>query len=115
MTTEQILTDLMSISSQTAKSVAEIVIDNQNGDAPTDFKFVPLVALTDLINDVRAREQEEKDREQYTKPVKKFLFVEDGSVDCDKLTEDLSIKNPEIKVVVYRQGAREPQLKDISE
>ena len=46
------------------------------------------------------------------KPVKKFLFVEDGSIDLD-LVEVLGARNPEIKVVVYRQGSSRPQLVDI--
>lgn len=112
MTTEQILTDLMSISSETAKSVGEIVKDNETSVAPIDFKFVPLFVLTDLIKRVRGVEEQEKRNEELKKPIKKFLFVEDGSVDYDELTEDLSVKNPEIKVVVYRAGAREPQLID---
>lgn len=46
-------------------------------------------------------------------PYTKFLFVEDGSVDTDSLEKDLIKRNPEIKVVVYRQGATMPQLVDI--
>ena len=46
-------------------------------------------------------------------PVKKFIFVEDGSVDADELTEMLSATNPEIKVIVYRQGGREPSLVEV--
>ena len=48
-------------------------------------------------------------------PYTKFLFVEDGSVDTDSLEKDLKKHNPEIKVVVYRQGAVMPQLVDIKE
>ena len=49
------------------------------------------------------------------KPYTKFLFVEDGSVDTDSLEKDLRKRNPEIKIVVYRQGAAMPQLVDIKE
>ena len=45
--------------------------------------------------------------------VKKFLFVEDGSVDLDELG-NLGITNPEIKVLVVRQGGRIPELIDTS-
>ena len=114
MSTEQVLTELMRMSSITNRSIDEIVKDKENG-VPLDFKFIPLAELTRFIDDIRAREQFEKGEEKMKAPVKKFLFVEDGSVDCDTLTKDLSIKNPEIKVVVYRQGAREPKLKDITE
>lgn len=48
-------------------------------------------------------------------PYTKFLFCEDGSVDTDALEKDLRKHNPEIKVVVYRQGANAPQLVDIKE
>jgi hypothetical protein len=48
-------------------------------------------------------------------PYTKFLFCEDGSVDTDSLEKDLRKHNPEIKVVVYRQGANAPQLVDIKE
>ena len=46
-------------------------------------------------------------------PYMKFLFIEDGTVDIDSLEKDLRKRNPEIKVVVYRQGATMPQLVDI--
>jgi len=114
MNTENVLTEIMRVCSITNKSIEEIVTDKDKG-VPTDFKFVPLMALTQLIDDLRAREVQEQEEAKRNTAVKKFLFVEDGSVDCDELTEDLAVKNPEIKVVVYRQGAREPQLKDIAD
>ena len=46
------------------------------------------------------------------KTIEKFLFVEDGSVDIDELGS-LSITNPEIKVIVVRQGGRVPELKEV--
>ena len=45
------------------------------------------------------------------KEVEKFLFVEDGSVDLDEL-DSLTITNPEIKVLVVRQGGRVPEIKE---
>ena len=44
-------------------------------------------------------------------PVEQFLFIEDGSIDLKEL-KDLKIRNPEIKIVVYRQGSVPPILKD---
>nr|DAM56595.1 MAG TPA: hypothetical protein [Caudoviricetes sp.] len=44
--------------------------------------------------------------------IKKFLFVEDGSVDIGDLGKRLA-GNPEIAVVVYRQGSLPPQLVDV--
>lgn len=48
------------------------------------------------------------------KPYTKFLFVEDGSVLAETI-RDIEERNPEIKTVVYRQGAHIPQLVDIKE
>lgn len=48
------------------------------------------------------------------KPYTKFLFVEDGSVLAETI-RDIEERNPEIKTVVYRQGANAPQLVDIKE
>lgn len=114
MTTEQVLTELMRMSSITNRSIDEIVKDKENG-APLDFKFVPLEILTRFVDDMRAREEQERKDEKLKKPIKKFLFVEDGSIDCDDLVCDLSIKNPEIKVIFYRQGSCPPQLKEVTE
>lgn len=46
-------------------------------------------------------------------PIKYFLFVEDGSI-VEETKNDIEQRNPEIKVVVYRQGARVPELKEIT-
>lgn len=46
--------------------------------------------------------------------VKRFLFVEDGSVDTDDLAAQLE-NNPEIAIVVYRQGSTPPQLVEVKE
>lgn len=51
--------------------------------------------------------------EQVTTPIQKFIFVEDGSVDADELIEGLGMSNPEIKVIVYRQGAKPPELVEV--
>lgn len=58
-----------------------------------------------------SQDKNRKPKQPYTK----FLFVEDGSVDTDSLEKDLKKHNPEIKIVVYRQGAIMPQLVDIKE
>lgn len=47
-------------------------------------------------------------------PYTKFLFVEDGSVLAETI-RDIEERNPEIRTVVYRQGAQMPQLVDIKE
>lgn len=65
-------------------------------------------------NDGVKTASQSKNRKQ-KQPYTKFLFVEDGSVDTDSLEKDLRKRNPEIKIVVYRQGAAMPQLVDIKE
>ena len=47
-------------------------------------------------------------------PISQFLFIEDGSVDADDLIKTLKKRNHDITVVVYRQGARVPQLVQIA-
>lgn len=45
--------------------------------------------------------------------VKQLLLVEDGSVDTDDLKDYLGESNPEIKVVIYRQGSTPPILVEL--
>lgn len=42
-----------------------------------------------------------------------LLFVEDGSVNIEKLRRTLKRRNPEIEIVVYRQGAAMPIVRDL--
>lgn len=51
-------------------------------------------------------------RKQRIKSFKKILYIEDGSVDLNRI-DDLCDANPEIFVIVYRQGAMQPELVDI--
>lgn len=78
---------------------------NKNGNVK--MKDIEL-AITHFITECTNAEKEDI-------PVKKFLFVEDGSVDSDELTERLADTNPEIKVVIYRQGSARPQLQEVDE
>lgn len=55
----------------------------------------------------------EKTCNEFPPKIKKFLFIEDGSVDTDELGERLA-SNPEIAIVIYRQGSQPPQLVDIN-
>ena len=43
--------------------------------------------------------------------IEQFLFVEDGSIK-EKDMKEIKRRNPEIKVVVYRQGSPAPILTD---
>lgn len=42
----------------------------------------------------------------------KFLLVEDGSLDVDELQKFFDEQNMKIKIVIYRQGAPKPELKE---
>ena len=44
--------------------------------------------------------------------IKRFIFVEDGSIDLDSLTEAMDIES---KIVVYRQGSRPPIVRELKE
>lgn len=43
--------------------------------------------------------------------IEQFLFVEDGSIK-EKDIKEIKRRNPEIKVVIYRQGSPAPILTD---
>lgn len=51
-------------------------------------------------------------KKQRIKPYKKILYIEDGSVDTSHI-DDLCDANPEIFVIIYRQGSMSPILVDI--
>lgn len=61
----------------------------------------PIISLTNFLNDVLIKEINERIG-------KRFLIVEDGSVDTDNLIEEM--ENNNIKVIVYRQGANKPEF-----
>lgn len=42
-----------------------------------------------------------------------LLFVEDGSVNIERLRRTLKRRNPEIEIVVYRQGSAMPIVRDL--
>ena len=51
-------------------------------------------------------------RKQKIKPYKKILYIEGGSVD-PRFLRDLRSANPEIFIIIYRQGSALPKLVDI--
>ena len=51
-------------------------------------------------------------RKQKIKPYKKILYIEGGSVD-PRFLRDLREANPEIFIIIYRQGSALPKLVDI--
>ena len=42
----------------------------------------------------------------------KYWLIEDGSVDVDELQQFIDENNLKIKIIVYRQGATKPELKN---
>ena len=42
----------------------------------------------------------------------KYWLIEDGSVDIDELQRFIDENNLKIKIIVYRQGAAKPELKN---
>ena len=42
----------------------------------------------------------------------KILLVEDGSIDVDELQQFFDENDMKIKIVIYRQGAPKPELKE---
>ena len=41
-----------------------------------------------------------------------YWLIEDGSVDVDDLQQFIDERNLKIKIIVYRQGATKPELKN---
>lgn len=42
----------------------------------------------------------------------KYWLIEDGSLDVDELQQFIDENNLKIKIIVYRQGAVKPELKN---
>lgn len=51
-------------------------------------------------------------RKQKIKPYKKLLYIESRSVD-PRFLQTLRAANPEIFIIIYRQGSAQPKLVDI--
>jgi hypothetical protein len=71
------------------------------------------VKLSDIHSVISSAIRELAIEEAMLTPVEKFIFVEDGSIDTDELQEKLETSNPEIKMVIYRQGSRPPELVEV--
>lgn len=54
-----------------------------------------------------------KNKSKQVKQTKwKYWLIEDGSVDVDELQQFIDENNLKIKIIVYRQGAIKPELKN---
>ena len=82
-----------------------------------DEKFITVSDLLNAIEEIKNRIDDnnrlKEEHKKATTPIKKFLFVEDGSVDFDDIQDTLDLSNPEIKVIVYRQGSVKPILEKL--
>ncbi len=117
MTIEEMLTNLSLMSANTSILANDLV--NIEGINQSNNKFIPLAEITRFIQEMRhisrVDEERAKTEEKFKTPVQKFLFIEDGTIDINELKEKLYYSNPEIKIVVYRQGANPPRLVDNKE
>lgn len=88
---------------------SQIKTDVENLCIDGEERFILIPNLTVMIQTIDEMLEEENKR---ITPKTKFLYVEDGSVDLDELQSDLFESNPEIKIIVYRQGSQPPILSD---
>ena len=88
---------------------SQIKTDVENLYIDGEERVIPISNLTVMIQTIDEMLEEENKR---IMPKTKFLYVEDGSVDLDELQSDLLESNPEIKIIVYRQGSHPPILSD---
>lgn len=72
------------------------------------FKSVGFEASEEQIR--KAREVLMSDMSD--KPIEQFMFVEDGSLK-EKDIKEIKRRNPEVKIVVYRQGSPAPIIHDL--
>lgn len=91
-----------------------------------DEKFIPCRILNRAILDItdqidreeRDQEQKRRDDERWAKknqPIKKFLFIEEGSVEDRNLIDEFNERNPEIKIIFYKKGGQRPEILDMEE
>lgn len=69
--------------------------------------LIPKEVVLNIIQDCRRMLEDHNDR--LPKTYTKIMYVEEGSVDVSELEAEL----PDTKIIVYRQGACVPELKDI--
>ena len=103
---EKILYDKLNMIELTASMVKQ---DLDKGILRDSTRLIPIDKVLEIVNEISYRLEEER---KFLTPKTKFLYVEDGSVDADALSDELYVTNPEIKVIVYRAGGAIPVLKE---
>lgn len=111
--------DLFKTVSESQVPCSKIVEDIYAAESAEDMNYVKTVGGTLMVPVLEILKLQEKwayklQLEKECAPKTKILFVEDGSVDFDELSEELSLTNPEIKCVLYRQGGSIPRLEDVN-
>ena len=110
------LYEVIGLENLTAEEIRYLL---EEDEISKDLKYISLGAIFETIKVIKEeikREQfAEQQKEDWHRPYKKFMFVEDGSVDIEQLEEEMEAKHPEIKVIVYRQGANKPEFLDLGE
>lgn len=110
------LYERIGLESLTAEEIRYLL---EEDEVSKNFKYVPFGVVIDTIRiiqeDMKREQFAKEEKERWHKPYKKFLIIEDGSVDLDNLEEDFEAKHPEIKIIVYRQGANKPEFLDLGE
>lgn len=74
------------------------------------FKSIGFEASEEQI--LKAREVLISDMSDKYKTIEQFMFVEDGSLKEEDIKE-IKRRNPEVKIVVYRQGSPAPIIHDL--
>lgn len=95
-----------------AKDIQYLIND---GEFRENEKFISVERLKADIDRIKQAMLQQKEENKRNQPIKKFLYIEDGSVDIDQTILELERTNPEVKVIVYRQGANMPKLVDVGE
>ena len=95
-----------------AKDIQYLIND---GEFRENEKFISVERLKADIDRIKQAMLQQKEENKRNQPIKKFLYIEDGSVDIDQTILELERTNPEVKVIVYGQGANMPKLVDVGE
>ena len=95
-----------------AKDIQYLIND---GEFRENEKFISVERLKADIDRIKYSMLQQKEENKRSQPIKKFMFIEEGSVNIDETILELEKTNPEIKIIEYKQGSNMPKLLDIGE